>query len=78
MKKKINNRLIDTVDTVAITPISSRKEIEIEDLNMTLEEYLNSLKLDDDVLPVKSRIQASPIDNSSDFPEDLSILEKTL
>ena len=53
---KPNPRLIDTPDTVAIKPIGSTpsKDLVIEDLEMSLDEYLKSLGMVDKPLEEKT------------------------
>ena len=52
---KPNPRLVDTPDTVAIKPIGSTspKDLIIEDLDMSLDEYLKSLGMGDEPLEEK-------------------------
>jgi hypothetical protein len=71
MKRK-SNRLVDRPETAAIKPLPSDKKLVIEDLNMTLDEYLNSLGLDDDPLPKNNhRLEIGADDSPTDLPEDL-------
>ena len=53
---KSNPRLVDTPDTVAIKPIDpkSSKALVIEDLDMSLDEYLKSLGMVDKPLEEKT------------------------
>ena len=52
---KSNPRLVDTPNTVAVKPIGATpsKELVIEDLDMSLDEYLKSLGMGDGPLEEK-------------------------
>jgi hypothetical protein len=69
MKRK-NNRLVDRPETAAIKPLSSAKKVVVEDLNMSLDEYLDSLGLDDEPLSKKTR-RLEADDSTTDLPQDL-------
>jgi hypothetical protein len=64
---KPNPRFIDTPETVAIKPIdpTSSKKLTIEDLDIPIDEYLDSLGLSDEPLEEKTKTR-SPEKRRSD------------
>lgn len=63
-----NRRLVDTAQSVAIKPFASKKPLVIEELDISLDEYLDSLGLDDDSIAPKKTPPPTPLEAE---PEDL-------